>query len=217
MLQSVLPPKVYLSEDILALENERIFKSLWIFAGLRSALANRNAFFTRKIGGVPVVVTTDGETIRAFENLCAHRSMPIQQEACGNRALICPYHAWTFNQDGSLRAMARPHLYDLRRAEKENIRLREFSVEIVGNLIFVNLAPEPAPFATQFTPEFMAEIKTASEHFDQVYAYTTFEVGYNWKLNFENVVDYNHVPFIHSASFGSMLPRQEVASPCRTS
>lgn len=210
MLRSVLSPEVYLSDAILEIEQRRLFRNMWIFAGLRSSLSSRNAFLTRNIGGVPVVITTaDGQTLKAFENLCAHRKMPIQQAAFGNRSLICPYHDWTYTADGCLRGVPNAHLYEMRQSEKEQIRLREFAVASIGNLVFVNLAQDPSPIESQFTPEFLREINEASDHFDRVFAYSTFEVGYNWKLNFENVMDYNHVPFIHSASFGKIMPKRE--------
>ena len=216
MLRSMLDPRVYLSDDILRLEQARIFRDMWIFAGLRSTLSSRNAFFTRTIGGVPIVVTTpDGETVKAFENLCAHRQMPIQHAAFGKRGLVCPYHAWSYlTEDGCLKGVALAHLYELRAGERDQFRLRQFAVEVVGNLVFVNLGAEPKPIATQFTAEMLDVMRLASEHFDSTYAYSKFQVGYNWKLNFENVLDYNHVPFIHANSFAAMLPRSE-ADPSR--
>jgi phenylpropionate dioxygenase-like ring-hydroxylating dioxygenase large terminal subunit len=212
MLRSKLEPSAYISDDVLSVEQERIFKRLWIFAGLRGVLASRNAFFTRTIGGVPILVTTpDGQTLKAYENLCAHRQMPIQHAAFGKRSLVCPYHAWSYTtEDGCLKGVAGAELYQMRAAEKGQIRLREFAVQAVGNLIFVNLSADPMPLEAQFSPEYLEELRTASEHFDSVFAYSTFEAGYNWKLNFENVLDYNHVPYIHAESFGAMMIKPEI-------
>lgn len=212
MLRSKLQPSVYLSDDVLKLEQERIFRNLWIFAGLRSTLASRNAFFTRNIGGVPIVVTTpDGETLKAYENLCAHRQMPIQHAAFGKRTLVCPYHAWSYTaEDGCLKGVAGAELYQMRASEKDQIRLREFAVQAVGNMVFVNLSPKPMAIEEQFTSEYLTEIRTASEHFDSIFAHSVFEVGYNWKFNFENVMDYNHVPYIHADSFGALMIKKDV-------
>jgi len=188
-------------------EMEIIFRNKWIFAGLACTLKKRNAFFTRVIGGVFIVVTTpDGTTIKAFENACAHRQMPIQTESFGNRGLVCPYHAWSYAcEDGRLKGLSNPHLYEMRVHEKDAIGLREFAVQVVGELVFVNLANEPIPFESQFSNEFVEKIRDASSYFDKTYAYSKFRAGYNWKLNFENVMDYNHVPFIHSNSFKKLL------------
>jgi phenylpropionate dioxygenase-like ring-hydroxylating dioxygenase large terminal subunit len=211
MLRSKLSPSAYLSEDVLSVEQERIFRNLWIFAGVRSTLSSRNAFFTRNIGGVPLVVTTpDGETLKAYENLCSHRQMPIQHAAFGKRGLVCPYHAWSFTaEDGCLKGVGGPELYQMRASEKDQIRLREFAVRAVGNLVFVNLSPEPMPLEAQFTPEYLEQLREVSSHFDPLFAYTTFSAGYNWKFNFENVVDFNHVPYIHAESFGALMYKTE--------
>jgi phenylpropionate dioxygenase-like ring-hydroxylating dioxygenase large terminal subunit len=211
MLRSVLDPEVYLSSAILERENDRVFRNMWIFAGLRSVLSSRNAFFTRTIGDVPIVFTTpDGQAVHAFENLCAHRQMPIQHASFGKRSLVCPYHAWSYStEDGSLKGVGGAHLYEMRACERDQIQLKQFAVEVIGNLLFVNLSKNPAPINSQFTDEYLAGMKDASDHFDAVFAYSKFNVEYNWKLNFENVLDYNHVPYIHADSFASLMQRPE--------
>ncbi|MBV8061227.1 MAG: aromatic ring-hydroxylating dioxygenase subunit alpha [Alphaproteobacteria bacterium] len=201
MFRSVLPADAYLDDRYIDLENQRIFQKLWVFAGIRSTLSKKNAFLTRTIGGVPVVVTTvDGITIRVFENQCRHRQMPLQSAAFGNRPMVCPYHAWSYDQDGKLRAVANAHLYQMRQSEKDSIGLREFAVRVIGNLIFVNLSENPLPIEEQFDPKMLAEVAECSSFMDARYAYTSFEVNYNWKLGYENAVDYNHVPFVHPSS-----------------
>ena len=72
-------------------------------------------------------------------------------------------------------------------------------------MVFVNLSEQSLPLEEQFSSEFLDGIAEASSYFDATYAYTTFVCQYNWKLNFENVKDYNHVPFIHAKSFASLL------------
>ena len=206
MLRSMLCPNIYRSSALFLKEREVIFKNLWIFAGIKKTLSKKNAFLTRNIGSVPVVITTpDGVNLKAFENICRHRLMPIHQQEFGNRSLTCPYHEWSFNSDGHLRGMPNAHLYDMCKEKKEQLSLRQFAVETIGSLIFVNLSTSPLPIEKQFTPEFFNQIKEASEYFDNTYIYTNFDVNYNWKFNFENVMDYNHVPFVHAGSFGGLL------------
>ena len=213
MFRSDLPPDIYLSEKYLDLENKKIFRDMWMFAGVRSTLSSKSAFLTRTIGGVPVVITTDdGVTLKAFENLCAHRQMPIQSKAFGKRALVCPYHAWSYDHHGCLRAVASAELYQMRQSEKDGIKLREFAIEVIGNFVFVNLADKPRPIGDQFSAEFLMQIADVTSYFDPQYAYTTFEVDYNWKFNLENVMDYNHIPFVHTQSFGGLIKRKEAAS-----
>jgi len=60
------------------------------------------------VGGVPVVVVRQADgSVRAMVNACRHRGAPVVDEVgagAGLAALTCPYHAWTYELDGSLRA-----------------------------------------------------------------------------------------------------------------
>jgi phenylpropionate dioxygenase-like ring-hydroxylating dioxygenase large terminal subunit len=79
-------------------------------------------------------------------------------------------------------------------------------VRAIGNLVFVNLAPEPAPIEEQFSPGLMAELEAVSGHFSSEAVFARIPARYNWKLNFENILDYNHVPYVHPKSFQPLLP-----------
>jgi phenylpropionate dioxygenase-like ring-hydroxylating dioxygenase large terminal subunit len=201
VMRSPLPPSVYLSPEILALEQERIFRKLWIFAGPKQLLAEESAYLTRRIGGVPIVIQRLDGKLRAFENLCAHRQMALQWEAVGKRPLVCKYHGWAYDADGCVRGIPNSGLFEIGDETRRSICLKEFSLREVGNLLFVNLDVEPLAIERQFSDEFISGLEDSSLHFDHEVAYAHFERRYNWKLNFENVLDYNHIQFIHPKSF----------------
>ena len=48
----------------------------------------------------------DGK-LRAFRNVCRHRGFPLAEGEGQRETLQCPYHAWTYGLDGSLRAAPR--------------------------------------------------------------------------------------------------------------
>ena len=58
-----LPQNDYIDPGIFAKEQTYIFRKLWIFAGLRTLLAEPDSFLTRTIGGIPIV-------IQNFDGLC---------------------------------------------------------------------------------------------------------------------------------------------------
>ena len=99
-----MPVSVYTSEEFLALEQEHVFAKSWLCAGRADALKAPGDYLTMEIAGEPVIVLRDREgTLRAMSNVCRHR-MSILLEGRGNvRTITCPYHAWTYNLDGSLR------------------------------------------------------------------------------------------------------------------
>ncbi|KLD24020.1 2Fe-2S ferredoxin, partial [Xanthomonas perforans] len=110
----------------------------------------------------------------------------------GKRPLVCPYHAWSFGPEGELRGLPNPGLYQFTAEEKDAICLRKLHLEQVGQLLFVNLSEQPLPLTEQFSPEYLEQLRLASSHLDSQIIYSCHRVRYNWKLNMENVKDYNH-------------------------
>lgn len=206
-MKSILSPGHYLDPGIFAHEQQRVFRHLWILAGVRQLLAEPDAFLTRTIGGVPVVVQNCGGELRAFENQCAHRQMPIQLEDYGRRKPVCRYHGWVYDDEGAVRSMPdEASLYRYGEAERSALRLKRFAVRAIGNLVFVNLSSDPMPIEEQFRPELMAELENISGYFSSEAVFARIPARYNWKLNFENILDFNHVPYVHPRSFQPLLP-----------
>ncbi|KND59546.1 Phenylpropionate dioxygenase and related ring-hydroxylating dioxygenase, large terminal subunit [Candidatus Burkholderia verschuerenii] len=145
-MQSALTVAHYIDPAIFEREQRTVFRRLWLFAGMRSALADPNAFITRSIGGLPVLLQNCDGQIRAFANQCPHRLMPIQSEPFGQARMVCPYHGWTFDHDGAVKAIpSEARLYQYDDAERQSLCLPRYAVEEVGDLVFVNLASEPMP------------------------------------------------------------------------
>ncbi|MFM9972446.1 MAG: aromatic ring-hydroxylating oxygenase subunit alpha [Burkholderiales bacterium] len=205
-MQSPLTQRDYLSDEVFSLECERLFKRLWVFAALRQLLAKPHSFATRTIGGVPLVLQNCGGVIKAFENQCLHRQMPLQWEDYGKRPLACRYHGWGYDDTGAPNHIpGQDELYRFTPGELTGMRLRQFAVECVGNLVFVNLAENPMPIAEQFRPSLLARLAAASRAFDDEVIHTRMAANYNWKLNFENVLDGNHVRYLHPGTFTPYL------------
>lgn len=214
-MQSRLRPAHYLSPAIFEQERERIFRKLWLLAGFRTSIAEPGAYLTRSMAGLPVLVQNCGGDIRAFETLCPHRQMPLQHAAFGQARMVCPYHGWVFDDDGRVKTV--PHeqmLYAYTPAEREKLCLRRYAVAVIGNLVFVNLADLPMPLDDQFTPGFQAALADISSFFGAQAMHVDIPVRYNWKLNYENVLDGNHIPYIHPKTFQPLLREGEAASKC---
>src|SRR3954452_13460098 len=59
-----------------------------------------------EVGDVGVLLTFSGSAPRAFANVCRHRGhelLPVGG-AAGHRAVVCPYHGWSYRLEGALRA-----------------------------------------------------------------------------------------------------------------
>ena len=105
---ATLPADWYADPAIQRLEGERIFARTWQYAGRADRVAGPGDFFTCFAGQIPIVVVRDTEgVLRGFVNVCRHRGHLIAQGDGNRKALQCPYHAWTYDLDGTLRKAPR--------------------------------------------------------------------------------------------------------------
>ncbi|CAE6763839.1 aromatic ring-hydroxylating oxygenase subunit alpha [Xanthomonas arboricola] len=197
-MRSRMHPSYYLSTDIFAREQRKIFRKVWLFAGLKTLLPDNNCFITRRLAGIPVLIQNFQGRLRAFENVCLHRSALLQTAAVGKRPLVCPYHAWKYDADGRVENIPEcAAVYGFDEEERRGLKLREFALREVGNLLFVNLDPDPMPIEEQFSADFIALLESSSNAYDTEVMVTKWHGRYNWKLAYENLRDANHPRFVH--------------------
>src|SRR3954470_11488503 len=107
----VQPDRVHLSiyadPAIFELEMERLFGRAWLILGHDSQVKSPGDYFTTRMGREPVIVTRDDDNeIRVLINRCAHRGTMVCAEGRGNtERFICPYHGWSYDRTGALRAL----------------------------------------------------------------------------------------------------------------
>lgn len=173
----------YTDPDYFKLDMETIWYRDWLFIGHDCEIPKAGNFFTVQIGDYPVVVVRgrDG-VIRALHNSCRHRGSRVCNTERGASAkLVCPYHQWTYELDGSL-LFARQMGEDF---DKSQFSLKKVHCESVAGYIFVclaNVAPDFAPVRAMIDayvgPHRLSEAKVAHQS-------TIIEKG-NWKLVWEN-------------------------------
>lgn len=198
---SRMPSQAYIDQDWFERERELFFKPLWQFIGLKMMLSKHNAFITRKLCGIPIVVQNFNGELRAFENLCVHRQNPVQTQANGVRPLVCSYHGWGYGQDGVPNNIPfEAEIYRYPPEERACLHLRRFALETIGNLVFINLSSQPRPISEQFNADFVTSLQECSEAFDGEVMFTTFDMHANWKLAYENLRDGHHPRYVHARS-----------------
>jgi phenylpropionate dioxygenase-like ring-hydroxylating dioxygenase large terminal subunit len=200
-MQSLMPAEAYIDEQWFAREQQLLMRPLWQFAAPRVLLRKHNAFVTRRIAGTQVVIQNfDGE-LRAFENVCLHRQNPLQQQPHGVRPLVCSYHGWGYDAAGRVDNIPfHDAAFRLPQRERDCLHLRQFAVECLGDLVFVNVSERPLPFEEQFSREALASLCEASEMFDTEVLIATLPTRLNWKLAYENLRDSLHPRYLHQKS-----------------
>ena len=107
-MESTLPYSWYTDPEVLRREQERIFRArLAVRRPPRAAPGAGHVLHDEAPAARPIVVTRakDGE-LRAFLNVCRHRGFPVAEGEGKRETIQCPYHAWTYGLDGSLRSRA---------------------------------------------------------------------------------------------------------------
>jgi Rieske 2Fe-2S family protein len=96
----------YADPEIYRRDLDRVLMRHWLCAGHESRVSKPGDFFLVEVAEESIVIVRgrDG-ALRALANVCRHRGSRVCREAEGNAKLfICPYHAWTYDIDGSLKA-----------------------------------------------------------------------------------------------------------------
>jgi phenylpropionate dioxygenase-like ring-hydroxylating dioxygenase large terminal subunit len=189
-----LPARYYTDPEIYQAERKAIFFKSWWCAGHKSQLPEAGSYLTTRIIDQSVVVTRDQDgTLRAFYNVCQHRGHELVSGSgtAKTRVLTCPYHAWAFNLDGSLRiARLTKAMPDFQKCDfaLKGVRLEEFC-----GFIFVNLDPAAISLKEE-TGALEAEIRHYVPRIDDM-VFTLrqdYEIKANWKVVVDNFLECYH-------------------------
>ncbi|MFZ1341481.1 MAG: Rieske (2Fe-2S) protein, partial [Paracoccaceae bacterium] len=109
--RSGLPAWTYSSPELFDLERDQVFLNHWQVVGHECDIPAPGDWLAFDILGERAVVMrgADGQ-VRAFHNLCRHRGARVVDGAQGQcrGAVVCPFHGWVYNLDGTLRGAAQP-------------------------------------------------------------------------------------------------------------
>lgn len=141
-----LPGWTYHSPALLELEKEQVFRNHWQIVGHVSDVPEPGDYLTMDVVGERALIVRgrDG-VVRAFHNMCRHRGSRVVADSQGSckGALVCPFHGWVYNLDGTLRGAARPLTFP--ELDKVEFGLKPIDLEIWMGFIFVRFRPGPQP------------------------------------------------------------------------
>jgi glycine betaine catabolism A len=211
-----LPQKYFVSPEVFADEEEKIFSQQWVLVGHQNQITKAGDYFTSEVAGESLIVLRDkDQRVRGFYNLCRHRGTRLREDQTGHfSAIQCPYHAWTYGLDGRL--IGAPHMDDVLGFDKADYSLHAVNLALWEGFIFVNLADQAgnastslrgatarqaergsyiplgewfAPLAGKFSHWNLSQLRSAKR--------IEYDVRANWKLIFENYSECYHCPGVH--------------------
>jgi Rieske 2Fe-2S family protein len=190
----MLPAQAYTSAEVFAWEQRHFFGG-WQCIGRSADLPERGSQRAEQVGAGTVLLVrgTDG-ILRGFTNVCRHRAHELLPAGGSTtaRAITCPYHAWSYNTEGTL--IAAPG-YQGRPAGRD-YRLGTVRVHEWRGYVFA----DPSGTAPEFT-EWIGDLDgQLAEHRPEqlvVRASHQYLVRANWKVITENYQECYHCPVIH--------------------
>jgi phenylpropionate dioxygenase-like ring-hydroxylating dioxygenase large terminal subunit len=206
-----MPKSVYTSAEFAELEQRHIFARDWLCAGRADALREPGDYLTMEISGEPILVLRDRDgSLRAMSNVCRHRMSTLLEGRGNTRAIVCPYHAWTYNLDGSLRGAPAMTLNE--GFCKEQIALPQVRCEIWAGWIMVTLNPDVPP-----PSERLAAVSDLIGPFQMENYVETFREEFhwatNWKVLAENFMESYHLPVCHAGTIGGHVDLLKMSCP----
>lgn len=211
-----LPAWTYNSAELTRLEMEQVFLRNWMFVAHVSDMPRAGDYRCFEMADERAVVVRDHDgQIRAFHNVCRHRASRVvaeDQGHCGN-AMICPFHGWSYNLDGSLKNVPRSNAFP--GLDKSKLGLKPLDCEVWNGMIFLRFSGEGPSIADLF-----------AEAAEEVGLYRIDEMQplddpweYRFELDWKAVLDIDnegyHVPVGHPELFdlvGASYTDQPLAS-----
>ena len=104
-----LDARYYTDPKIFEIETRGLLSRTWQFGCHASDIPAPGSYICFEIAGESLFAVRDRESeIRVFYNVCQHRAHQLLKGKGRAPSIVCPYHAWSYNMDGTL--LATPNL-----------------------------------------------------------------------------------------------------------
>lgn len=188
------PVANYRSEERLDREVRRVLRRSPTPFCPSAALPEAGSYLAREAAGTPLLAVRGSDArVRVFRNACRHRGTPLTSGSGCAKALVCPYHGWTYKLDGRLRHI--PHADGFPGIDMDRHGLVPVAAEERLGLVFVTqdeAAPASAPW--EGLPELIAPDQ-------QLMGSAEAEMNVNWKVSLEGFIEGYHIRSTHKETF----------------
>ena len=200
---------LYLDPGIFHLEQERLFARTWQYLGHESQVPAAGDYYATQVAGQPLLmVRHEDGSVRVLMNRCAHKGAKVVSAQAGNtgRFFRCPYHAWAYNTDGSIRAIPLRSGYDATRLQECEAAggLTRVASAAHRGFVFVRVSTAGPAFQAYFAPvlhvlDNLADRSPEGE-LEVSGACLRSLMRCNWKMYLENVNDTMHPVTTHQSA-----------------
>jgi phenylpropionate dioxygenase-like ring-hydroxylating dioxygenase large terminal subunit len=205
--RGMIPAHIYNDRDVFELEKERVFGRAWLFLGHESEIPAPGDYVVRRILEDSFILARGEDGVaRAHFNMCLHRGMQVCRAEMGNASHFrCPYHGWTYRNDGRLAGL--PFYQEayggeagFRRTEQRLLPAPRLAV--LNGLVFVSLDPDAEPLE-----DFLGDFRFYLDYYTrqsgsgiELRGPQRWRIRANWKIGAENFAgDMYHTPHTHTS------------------
>ena len=192
------PVSRYTCPDRFAQERQVLFRSRPTIVAHCSELAEPNAFLTRDLAGLPLLLTRDAEgAVHAFLNVCRHRGTRLVDAESGcKRRFSCPYHAWTWDNRGALKGVTHGEA-GFPGIDKAALGLKRLGCREAYGWIWVVANSEAAPDIDDYLGPLAADLAWLDAGSLKIVHETASVRAMNWKILVEGGIEAYHFKIAH--------------------
>ena len=206
-VEETLPSHYYYDPAHYERELQSIWYKNWIYICRVDEMKEPRSFKTIDIGNQNILILRgDDGQLRAFHNVCRHRGSRLVAEKEGtfkSKYIVCAYHAWSYEQEGSLKATTSKTCPANFKTEDQN--LYDVAITNWHGFIFINLAGQEAMPMEECVQEGSADLTNWDVDSLKVGHKFSKLMDCNWKIFWENYNECLHCPTVHK-SLADLVP-----------
>lgn len=199
----------YFAPDRWEQEQKVLSDECWQLVGLTDQIPEDGCYVTTSLGGRSIFVQNFKGVIKAFVNCCPHRFAAIRTKAEGKDRVSCPYHGWTFDENGgAIGVPLAKEQFHCHPSHLSDRRLRPIETAMRGRFIFARNGNGERGL-DDYLGAYGAVLDRLSASDVRMLAKVDMKVEANWKLLWNNTLDELHIVSVHPATFGGAGPVRE--------
>lgn len=213
----LLPMKVYNDEEIYEAELRRVFGQNWVFIGHETEIPEPGDYAQRYIGKDPFIfVRGEDEEVHVLFDSCTHHGSKLCRAEQGNASHFrCPYHGWTFKNNGDLAGVPLKH-QAFKDLDPDEWGLHEApKVDSYKGMVFACLdhdAPSLEDYLGDFTWYLDAHLDIANGGMEVVGEPHRWVADSDWKSGADNFsADSYHTGVAHRSVFEVGFGSEEIS------
>ena len=190
-----IPASRYTDPGFFELEKQKMWPRVWQFAAREEELQEPGDYVLyENVGKSFILMRQQDGAVRAFANVCLHRGRKLKTEDGWTAELQCPFHGFTWNNDGTLKQI--PCRWDFPHLDDAKMKLPEISVGRWGGYIFVRESAD-GPDLEQYLAPMPEHFKRWKHEECATALWVGKVVPANWKVVMEAFMESWHTVVTH--------------------